>query len=199
MSDQTESTFARRVRAAIPRNRHLKVRDDVVPGLMLRVSPSGARSFALETTLRGRYATVGNAETMTIPEARAEARRLIAAFTETVKNGGGPRIPGHPMDAFAEEFLDRQARHWKPRTLETNTYMVRKDILPAFGHLTVDAIAAEHVKDWFASMAERPGVANRAMPVLSMMMRVAELWGYPKGESVEVMGLSELASLLANV
>ena len=27
---------------------------------------------------------------MTIPEARAEARRLIAAFTERVRNDGGP-------------------------------------------------------------------------------------------------------------
>ena len=56
--------------------------------------------------------------------------------------------------------------------------MVRKYILPAFGHMTVDAIAVEHVKDWFASMAERPASANRAMPILSVMMRMAELWGY---------------------
>ena len=56
--------------------------------------------------------------------------------------------------------------------------MVRKCILPAFGHMTVDAIAVEHVKDWFASMADRPGAANRAMPVLSMMMRMAQIWGY---------------------
>ena len=56
--------------------------------------------------------------------------------------------------------------------------MVRSYILPAFGHMTVDAIAVEHVKDWFASMAEQPGSANRAMPVLSVMMRMAELWGY---------------------
>ena len=27
-------------------------------------------------------------------------------------------------------------------------------------------------------MSERPGVANRSMPVLSVMMRMAELWGY---------------------
>ena len=115
---------------------------------------------------------------MTIPEVRAEARRLISAFTETVKNDGGPKTPGHPMDAFAAEFLDRQARHWKPKTKETNARIVRKDILPAFGHLTVDAIAVEQVRDWFASMSDRPGLANRAMPVLSMMMRMAELWGY---------------------
>ena len=127
---------------------------------------------------RRRYATVGDADTMTVPEARAEARKLIAAFLDTVKNDNGPRTPGHPMDAFADEFLDRQARHWKPRTQETNAYMVRKYILPAFGHMTVDAIAVEHVRDWFASMAEQPGSANRAMPILSVMMRMAELWGY---------------------
>ena len=29
--------------------------------------------------------------------------------------------------------------------------------------MTVDAIAVKHVRDWFASMADRPGAANRAM------------------------------------
>ena len=42
----------------------------------------------------------------------------------------------------------------------------------------MDAFAAEHVRDWFASMAARPGMANRSMPVLSVMMKMAELWGY---------------------
>ena len=180
MSDQTKFTFARRVRAAKPRAKRYDIRDDVIPGLFLRVFPSGARSFALDRAARGRrrFATLGDADAMTIPEARAEARRLIAAFTETVRNDSGPRTPGHPMDAFAAEFLDRQAYRWKPRTQETNSRIVRKDILPAFCHMTVDAIAAEHVRDWFAAMSDRPGIANRSMPVLSMMMRMAELWGY---------------------
>ena len=82
------------------------------------------------------------------------------------------------MDAFAEEFLDRQARLWKPKTRETNARVVQNHILPAFGHMTVDAITVEHVRDWFASMADKPGSANRAMPTLSVMMRMAELWGY---------------------
>lgn len=37
MSDHPKSTFARRVRAAHPRDKHHEVRDDAVPGLMLRV------------------------------------------------------------------------------------------------------------------------------------------------------------------
>ena len=180
MTEQPGSTFARRIRAARPRDSRYDIRDDVVTGLLLRVSPSGARSFALDRMVRGRrrHATIGDADAMTVPEARAEARRLIAALTETARNDGGPRTPGHPMDAFAAEFLQRQARHWKPRTRETNAGIVRRDILPAFGRMTVDAITVEQVRDWFAAMADRPGVANRAMPVLSMMMRMAELWGY---------------------
>ena len=180
MTDPTKSTFARRIRAAKPRTRKYDVWDDAISGLGLRVGTSGHRSFFLRRTVRGRIrsTTIGNADTMTLPQARREARELIAAFLDTMKKDGGPRTPGRPMDAFAEEFLERYARHWKPVTLENSAYVVRKYILPAFGHLTVDAITVEHVKDWFASMVERRGNANRSMPVLSVMMRMAELWGY---------------------
>ncbi|MDE0377857.1 MAG: site-specific integrase [Rhodospirillales bacterium] len=175
-----KSTFARRVRAAKPRATKYDVRDDVVSGLALSVQPTGVRTFFLARMVRGRrrYATIGSAEAMTTPEARREARRLIASYIEPAKTDNGPRTPGHPMDAFAEEFLDRQAHRWKPRTRECNARIVRKDILPAFGDATVDAITVEQVRDWFAALSDRPGLANRAMPVLSMMMRMAELWGY---------------------
>ena len=130
----------------------------MISGLGLRIGTSGHRSFFLRRHVRGRVRS--------------------ATFIEPARPDNGPRTPGRAMAAFAEDFLDRQALHWKPRTLESNAYMVRKYILPAFGHLTVDAIAVEQVKDWFASMADRPGSANRAIPVLSVMMRMAELWGY---------------------
>ena len=175
-----KSTFARRVRAAKPRATKYEIRDDVVTGLALAIQPTGVRTFFLARMVRGRRrrATIGSADAMTIPEARREARRLIASYIEPTKTDCGLRTPGHPMTAFAEEFLDRQARHWKPRTQDANSRFVRKDILPAFGDFTVDAITVEHVRDWFAAMSDRPGVANRAMPGLSMMMRMAELWGY---------------------
>ena len=180
MTDPTKSTFAKRIRAARPRANKYDVWDDVITGLGLRVGTSGHRAFFLRRNVRGRIrsATIGSADAMTVPEARAEARTLLATFIDLARKDSGPGTPGHPMDAFAGEFLERRARHWKPRTRETNAYMVRKYILPAFGHMTVDAIAVEHVRDWFASMAGRPGIANRSMPVLSTMMQMAELWGY---------------------
>ena len=180
MTEPTRSTFARRIRAARPREMRYSIRDDVIKGLCLRIYPSGARNFVLDRMTRGRrhYTTIGSAEAMSVPRARHEARELIAAFTDTVKNNGGPRTPGHPMSEFADEFLERYARHWKPSTLSGSAYLIRSYILPAFDHMTVDAITMENVKDWFASMSERPGIANRAVPTLSTMMRMAELWGY---------------------
>ena len=78
MTGKPKSTFARRVRAAKSRDKHFAVRDDIVQGLILRVFPSGARTFAFDSMVRGlrRYATLGRADSMTIPEARREARIL---------------------------------------------------------------------------------------------------------------------------
>ena len=180
MTDKPKSTFARRVGAARPRDKRKDIRDDVVAALLIRVYPSGARAFRLERSVRGsrHYANPGDANSVTIPQAWREARRPIASLTEPTKQDNGPRTPGHPMTAFANEFLERQAHRWIPRTRDTNTRIVRNDILPAFGDTTVDAITVEQAKKWFAPISERPGVANRSMPILSAMMPMAELWGY---------------------
>ncbi|MYK31214.1 MAG: DUF4102 domain-containing protein [Boseongicola sp. SB0670_bin_30] len=98
MSDQTKSTFARRVRTARPREKRYEVRDDVIPGLFLRISPSGARSFALERMARGRrqFATLGDADAMTI----SEARRGPQADCRLHRNGEERR---RPQDAGASD------------------------------------------------------------------------------------------------
>ena len=180
MTDRPKSTFAKRVRAAKPRARKYEIHDDVITGLTVRIYPSGNRTFALVRMTRGRTqsARIGDANEMTIPEARREARSLIASYIVPAKKDNGPRIPGRPIGEFVEEFLERHGRHWKPRTLDTNRRLIREHILPAFGHMTVDAIEADDVRSWFASMGERPRSANRSMPVLSIMTRMAELWGY---------------------
>ena len=175
------STFGQRIRAAKPRDKYFNIWDEVISGLGLRIGPSGHRAFFLRRKLpagRVRSITLGNAEGMSVAEARREARRVLATLLDEPDDRRGPRYPGHPMSGFAEEFLERYARHWKPATLESSAHALRNHILPALGHLAVDEIAVEHVRDWFASMAHLPGTANRSMPVLSVMMRMAEQWGY---------------------
>ena len=78
-------TFAQRIRAARPRDRRYAVRDDAIPGLMLRVHPGGESIFVIERRVRRRwrYATIGPADSVTVPEARREARQIIAGFLDT--------------------------------------------------------------------------------------------------------------------
>ena len=67
----------------------------MISGLGLRVGTTGHRAFFMRRNVRGRVrsATIGNAETMSVPKVRAEALRLIATFIDTVKKNNGPRTP----------------------------------------------------------------------------------------------------------
>ena len=73
MTDQPKSTFARRIRAAKPRDKRYDIRDDVIPGLGLRIFPSGVRTFILSRMVRGRrrYATAAHTPTAPLPQHRA--------------------------------------------------------------------------------------------------------------------------------
>ena len=155
--------------------------DEEISGLGVCIYPSGVRSFLLRRRLpdgRIRSITLGRFGRMSVPEARREARRALAELLEERARRRGLRHPGRPMPEYAQEFLLRYARHWKPGTLESCTGVVRNHILPAYGHLSVDEITAEHVGEWFASLAERSAIANRTLPILSVMMGMAEQWGY---------------------
>ena len=59
----------------------------MVTGLALAIQPTGVRTYFLSRMVRGRrrYANIGSADAMTIPEARREARRLIASYIEPAK------------------------------------------------------------------------------------------------------------------
>ena len=74
-----QSTLARRMRAARRSDKRYEIADDVIQSLCLRVNASVVRTFALGRLVRGRYATIGSADAMTIPETRREAHRLIAS------------------------------------------------------------------------------------------------------------------------
>ena len=67
--------------------------------------------------------------------------------------------------------MRRQARRWKPSTRENNRLMLRNYLLPFA--MRVAEIARPDVRRW--AMSGTPGNANRTLPVLSVMMRQAEL------------------------
>ena len=90
--------------------------------------------------------------------------------------------PDISFEAVAGEAFRCCARNWKPSTLKVNRNCYRNHILPWFkGHEIAD-ITVRDVRRRFASMHHTPVSADRSAPILSVIVRQAEVYGYrPEG------------------
>ena len=174
----------RRVDALAPRRTVRDVRDTELRGYGVRVMPSGAKRYFIHSQHRGQrvWKTVADAATVTETEARARARSMLTALQE----GREPDAedPGEILfETVAEEVFARYGRRWKPRTLNVNRHYLRRQILPFFEGQPIAAVTRQDVQAWFRSLHATPAAANRSAPILSVIMRQAEAWGYRPEDS----------------
>lgn len=103
--------------------------------------------------------------------------------TESANRAGtretAPSIRAGPeFRTVAAEVFRRYGRFWKPGTAAVNRSYLRNQIMPWFERRSVAGISHEDVQLWFSSLRSTPATANRALPVLSVIMRQAEIYGY---------------------
>ncbi len=173
----------RRVDALKPRKSVYDVRDRELTGFGIRVLPSGAKRYFIHSQHRGRrvWKIVGQTGSIGLEEARARARTLLAAIRNG-KDDEAAAPPDIPFGTVGDEVFRRYARNWKPSTLKVNRGYYRNQILPCFGGRPIAEITTRDVQQWFASLHETPVAADRSAPVLSVIMRQAEVYGYrPEG------------------
>ncbi len=155
--------------------------DREMTGFGLRVRPSGHKSWIVKLVSRGRQKklTLGKVEDLTAWEARQTARKVLAeAATAGLpkRQNQGRCVPD--FAAYAEEFWRDYARHWKRATQSTNRRYIDNELVPVFGAFAVDRIRRADVLRWRDDLVERQSVFNRALPVLSGMMKYTEQLGY---------------------
>lgn len=85
---------------------------------------------------------------------------------------------GRRFADVAKEAFERHASIWKPRTLTVNRSYLRNQILPWFEDMPITDITNRHVRLWFAKLHATPAAADRSLPILSLVMREAETYGY---------------------
>ena len=172
-----------RVRALKRRNTTYDIRDGKLRGFGIRVLPSGAKRYFIHSQHRGRrvWKIVGEVGSIGADEARARAKSLLAAIREgSDEEAAAP--PDIAFETIADEVFRRYARNWKPSTLKVNRSYYHKQILPWFRGRPIGDITAHDVRRWFASLHNTPVAADRSVPVLSVIMRQAEVYGYrPEG------------------
>ena len=172
-----------RIEALEARKTPYDVRDRELRGFGVRVLPSGKKSFFIHNQHEGRrvWKTVGDAGSLGLDEARRRATALLAA----IRSDGTPVLPEDRLfEAVAEEVFSRYGRHWKPGTRKVNRNYLRNTILPRFAGMNIAAIGKQDVQRWLASLHATPVAADRSAPILSVIMRQAEIYGYrPEGSN----------------
>ena len=166
-----------------PRKSPYDIRDAELKGFGIRVLPSGAKRYFIHSQHQGRrlWRTVGDADGIGLDQARRQAAELLAA----IRRDETPALPEDRLfEAVAEEVFERYGRNWKPGTMKVNRNYLRSTILPRFRGRNIADITKQDVQRWFASLRTTPVSADRSAPILSVIMRQAEIYGYrPEGSN----------------
>ena len=161
----------KRIPAAKSKQDHYVIRDRKIKGLGLMVAPSGRKTFVIDKTLDGyrHKEAIGEVDTLTLMEARMLAGKRLDEVAALQTVGADT-----PFEIVAEFAMRRRERLWKSSTIEINRTFLQSYILPYFKDRSIASITRSDVEDWFAGMRPKPGAANRAVPLLSVIMTEAE-------------------------
>ncbi|MCE2520072.1 MAG: integrase arm-type DNA-binding domain-containing protein [Alphaproteobacteria bacterium] len=152
------------------------IRDKELKGFGVRVLPSGHRSVFLHRQIDGQrvWHAIGNADDITLKCARSKATWLLKSRQHRDDSVVADQVP---FEIVAEEVFRRYSRHWKPSTLEVNRKYLRNKILPWFKGRAIADITRSDIQQWFASLHATPVAADRSAPVLSIILKQAEVYG----------------------
>ena len=163
-----------------PREREYTVWDSRVPGLGVRVRPTGGRSWVCLLDMGGRLKRVslGPDSAKSVADARREALGRQAE-PQPEKTAG----PANPMSLFrdfvAGPWKEAHFDRYKPSGQRTASKYLKRQLLPAFGSKPLDRIAPVHVRQWFDRYSRTaPGGANRALNILQQIMTFVVACGH---------------------
>jgi len=170
--------------------------DATVPGLGIRVSPAGRKTFFVQTARGGvqQRATLGVWRDGPYPATTIDQARTLAseALARAGRGEGlraapppepAPEPAGLTLAALWPVYLDRHARPRK-RTVRCDEGAWRLYLEPAFGAREMAGITRGEVAAWHVATWQERGAAtaNRALALLRIMYQLAGDWElYPGG------------------
>ena len=156
-----------------PKSGRVESWDEDVRGLGLRVSASGRKTWVLMYRVRGdkrlRRATLGTYPTLTLADARDQARADLRAATKG-RDPASERKAERQAETFgelAEEYIERYAKKRK-RSWFKDRQALDRDLLPRFRHRKAAGITRREVITLLEEIADRgaPVGANRTLEII---------------------------------
>lgn len=136
-SDDTTATFSKKALANLPSTgKQYTVKDPKTPGLILLVTPKGAKSFYSYRWVNGKpeRLKLGTFETMTIEEARRAAAKVNGAIASGGNPGQAKRaLRGEDtfkqlLELYVEKKRNRNGKPLAPYTKETYLTLTQKHL-----------------------------------------------------------------------
>jgi integrase len=157
--------------------------DSQLSGLGLRVTPTGKKIFVAQAYVarRKRRITLGYAPDMTLAKARIEALQTLAAM----RGGMDPTVDRKArLRAEAAKTLTLRdlSERWltefvvpklKSRTISDYEQLLKTQIFPALGSLTLVEIDREHIERFYLNLKRTPRRANYAVTVFRALLNFA--------------------------
>ena len=172
-----------------PREREYTVWDTRLPGLGVRVRPTGGKSYVLLRDSGGRTKRVslGPVTAKTVAEARREFHARHAGADEET---GRPARSAPLFRDFVEgEWKEAHFGRYKPSTQRAARYTIEGQLLPAFGSKPLDRIAPAEVRRWFDAWSRTaPGGANKGLELLRRIMNFAVACGHVETDPTRGIG-----------
>jgi integrase len=168
-----------------PGPKRFAVMDSKTPGLALRVTPAGGKSWYYVYRMGGRgtllrWMLVGKYESMPLNRAQELAR----AYRAKVDAGIDPaeeireaHTLGETIAGLAKKYREEVLVKKSPSTREGYGGSIDLYIIPKLGKIAVRTLMRDQVTSWHSKIPH-PVAANRALSVLRLMMNLAiDVWG----------------------
>ena len=172
------------VDAAIFGTKEFELRDTVVPGFLLKVTPAGRKIFMLQYRTNAgnrRKPAIGRFGELTVEQARSIAQDWLA----DVRRGKDPgaektAVRAAPsMKELCAKFIEDYSKPKnRQRTVESYQGYIDRHIVPNLGALKVREATRSDVSNLITLMKKKPVTANRVLSCLRKMFNMAEVWGF---------------------
>jgi integrase len=161
-----------------PQERPYEVRDDLLKGFILRIQPSGIKSYICEYA-RGKRETIGRTNVISAVQARDLAKDILAAYqiNGTVTPNRQLSIP------TLASFINDEYRPWQQannKRGDEEIDRIRKQFLPKLGKKPLNEITPHAVEHWRTKRLEsgiKPSTVNRQLASLKAALSKAVTWG----------------------
>ena len=163
-----------------PREREYTVWDRSVPGLGVRVRPTGGKTYVLLRKAGGRTdrVSLGAVSSKGIDAARRECHAR-QANPEPERAPEPPRAVPLFRDFVEGVWKETHFDRYKPSTRRTVSYILKRRLIPAFGAKPIDRITPGQVRRWFDAYSRTaPGNANNALNQFRQIMNLAIALGH---------------------